>query len=220
MQDTSKELQKEYDLRFSAMAEYRNSVWITLVNKYFQKQIGSDKAILDLGAGWGEFINNIQAKKKYAMDLNQETDTKTNSDVTFLYQDCSNTWELEDNSLDIVFTSNFFEHLRDKPSLDATLDQAFRCLKPGGKIICLGPNIKYTGTDYWDFYDHYLALSHLSLVEALRLRKFTVSNIIPRFLPYTMADGTTPPLLFLKLYLKLPLAWRIFGKQFLVTANK
>jgi hypothetical protein len=95
-----------------------------------------------------------------------------------------------------------------------------RCLKPGGRIICLGPNIKYVGNDYWDFYDHYLELSHLSLAEGLKLADFNIISVIPRFLPYTMADGKRPPLLMVQLYLRLPLFWPLIGKQFLVTAEK
>jgi predicted SAM-dependent methyltransferase len=58
-------------------------------------------------------------------------------------------------SLDVVFTSKFFEHLSDKPSLVATLSKAFRCLKPSGRLIALGPNIKYLPGEYWDFFDHH-----------------------------------------------------------------
>ena len=32
----------------------------------------------------------------------------------------------------------------------------------------MGPNIRYLAAEYWDFYDHYLPLSHLSLEEGLR----------------------------------------------------
>lgn len=220
MRDFSKELQKEYEMRFTGLADYRNSVWKILIEHYFQKIIGSDQTILDLGAGWGEFINNVQAKKKFAMDLNEESSSKISSEVTFLHQDCSQGWNLADNSLDVIFTSNFFEHLRDKPSLDSTLDQAFRCLKPKGKLICLGPNIKYIGNDYWDYYDHCLPLSHLSLVESLRMRNYQISSVTPRFLPYTMVDGKQHSLNCVKLYLKFPIAWRLFGKQFLVIGTK
>jgi hypothetical protein len=35
-----------------------------------------------------------------------------------------------------------------------------------------------------------------------------------------MSGGKNPPLLAVKLYLKLPLVWHFFGKQFLVMAVK
>jgi len=47
-----------------------------------------------------------------------------------------------------------------------------------------------------------------------------VAEMIPKFLPYTMAGGRKWPLIFLSLYLKSPIAWRTFGKQFLITATK
>ncbi len=58
-----------------------------------------------------------------------------------------------DDSLNVVFTSNFFEHLHTKRELRETLMQARRCLRPGGGIIALGPNIRYLPGKYWDFYD-------------------------------------------------------------------
>ena len=220
MSASPEELRNEYEMRFSALSDYRKEIWKILVKDFFQKRIDPESTVLDLGCGWGEFINHIQAKKKYGMDLNDDSRKKIVPEVELIQQDCSERWGIGDESLDTVFTSNFFEHLRNKPALDATLGEALRCLKPGGRIICLGPNIKYVGNDYWDFYDHYTCLSHLSLEEALRMRGFEVLENIPRFLPYTMAQGKLHPLFFVKCYLRFPLMWRIIGKQFLVTARK
>lgn len=220
MRADSQELEKEYALRFGDHAPYREAVWEILVHDYFQPLIGESRVILDLGSGWGEFINRIRASKRYAMDLNPEGARRIVPGITFLQQDCSERWNLEDGSLDVVFTSNFFEHLPTKEHLARTLAEARRCLKPGGRLICLGPNMRYVGSAYWDFFDHHLALSHLSLTEALRMSDFEVGEVIPRFLPYTMADGRRPPLALVRLYLKLPWIWRWFGHQFLIVAVK
>ena len=108
-------------------------MWKILVADYFQERIGQDKAVLDLRSGLAEFINNIAAKKKYAMDLNPDGRKLVNDDVEFLEQDCSTLWNVPDNSLDVVFTSNFFKHLPTKASLLDTMRQAHRSLKEGGK---------------------------------------------------------------------------------------
>jgi SAM-dependent methyltransferase len=135
-------------------------------------------------------------------------------------QDCSTSWPLPDESLDVVFTSNFFEHLPDKAALGRTLDQVWRCLKEGGRLVALGPNIKYVPGAYWDFWDHNIPLTDLSLREALENRRYTIERCVDRFLPYTMAGGVQYPVWCLKLYLKFPIVWRFKGSQFLIVARK
>jgi SAM-dependent methyltransferase len=207
-----------YGRRFDAIADYRNAVWQRLCKEFFSRYVKPEDTVLDLGCGYGEFINNIPARKKFAMDLNPNVPGRLVSSVECLMQDCSDRWAIPDRTLDVVFTSNFFEHLPTKQALSATLKEACRALKPGGLLIALGPNIRYLHGQYWDFYDHYLALSDLSMAEGLEINGFKVVERIPRFLPFTMAERQ-PPLFFLSMYLKLPMAWRFFGKQFLVVAK-
>ncbi len=213
------ELQREYARRFGAAAEYRESVWRVLTASFFQRFIAPDARVLDLGCGWGQFIHHIQAGKKYGMDLNPDSRVRLRPEVEFLEQDCSQAWPLDENSLDCVFTSNFFEHLPSKDSLRSTLLQAQRCLRPGGRIICLGPNVKYLAGHYWDFWDHYLPLTELSLSEGLELCGFATERCIPRFLPYTMVRQRPVPLPLVRLFLRLPWFWWTIGRQFLVIAK-
>jgi SAM-dependent methyltransferase len=154
------------------------------------------------------------------MDLNPDSRQFLDAGITFLQQDCSARWPLEEGSLEVVFTSNFFEHLPDKPALGRTLDEIFRCLAPGGRLIAMGPNTKFLPGSYWDFWDHYVPLTEKSLAEALRNRGFEMVRVEDRFLPYSMVGRSEYPLLFLRLYLRLPLAWKIFGHQFLLIARK
>ncbi len=83
-----------------------------------------DATILDLGCGYGEFINQANAKANNAMDLNPRTRKLLKTDATFHKQDCSIQWPFEGNFLDLIFTSNFFEHLPNKKALDPTVRQA------------------------------------------------------------------------------------------------
>ena len=41
----------------------------------------------------------------------------------------------------------------------------------------MGPNIRYLADRYWDFYDHHLALSHLSLEEGLVQAGYRVDRV-------------------------------------------
>ena len=217
---SEQELQRIYGARFSRNLQYRRKVWNVLVPNFFQRYIKPGDAVLDLGCGYGEFINTVRCGKKFAMDLNPDAPKHLDAAVTFLAQDCSTRWQLDDASLQVVFSSNFFEHLPDKTALGRTFDEIFRCLVPGGRLIAMGPNIKYLSGEYWDFWDHYLPLTEKSLTEGLRSRGFQVSECIDKFLPYTMANEREYPTAFVKLYLTVRLAWRIFGRQFLVIAAK
>jgi len=215
------ELQGIYERRFKAeRIAYRQRLWQTLVAEVFQPRIGPQAAVLDLGCGYGEFINQVRCGTRYAMDLNPKATEYLDPTVKFLFQDCSERWALPDRSLDVVFTSNFFEHLPDKLALKLTLLEAARCLKPGGELIAIGPNIKYVQGAYWDFWDHFLCLTEASLGEALENNGFVLRRAIPRFLPYTTIDQPAYPMAFVRLYLRLPLLWRFFGKQFLVIAAR
>jgi SAM-dependent methyltransferase len=220
MTNTPQELSKIYHRRFSRTAEYRNKVWQILTADYFSNWIQPDHCVLDLGCGYGEFINNVVAQKKIAMDLNPDAPVHLARNVEFIHQDCSVKWLLPDRTVDVIFTSNFFEHLPDKAALSRTLREAFRCLKPGGRLIALGPNIKHLDGLYWDFYDHNVYLTETSLGEAMEVEGYQLDLVLSRFLPFTMVSAPEYPMFFVKLYLALPWLWRIKGKQFLVIATK
>lgn len=219
MKPSELDLERIYSVRFAGKTAYRAEVWKVLA-PFFGQWFPKTGAILDLGAGYCEFINNAVASTKYAMDLNPDVFKHAGKDVSVLHQDCSEPWPIADSQLDAVFTSNFLEHLPDKIAVQATLSQAYRCLRHGGRFVAMGPNIKYLPGAYWDFFDHYVELTELSLSEALSNCGFHIEKQVGKFLPYTMSHGPQYPTIFLKLYLAMPLSWRIFGKQFLVVGQK
>jgi len=217
---SSSDLEQIYRERFSGLQAYRSRVWRMLGSKFFSRWIHADAVVLDLGCGYCEFINNISAAKKYGMDLNPDASGNAARDVTIFQQNTSSEWPLPEGALDVVFTSNFLEHLPDKAHLESTLRRAFLGLKHGGLFIAMGPNIKYVPGAYWDFIDHHIALTELSMAEVLRKCGFVIERITPRFLPYTMSGKTTYPLWMLQLYLALPFVWPLVGKQFLLVVRR
>ena len=216
----SDSLSKIYQLRFSGQEEYRNAIWQILVKDFFSKWIKKDSVVLDLGCGYGEFINNVPDCERHAMDLNSDAGKHLDKDIHFHQQDCSKPWEIAPCSLDVIFSSNFFEHLPNKQSLDKTVAHAKTALKPGGLLIALGPNISVLKGRYWDFWDHHVALSDQSLGELFEVRDLMIEKSISRFLPYNMVRVRKRPLFLVSLYLKCPLFWKFFGKQFLIVAKK
>jgi SAM-dependent methyltransferase len=209
-----------YKLRFSGQEEYRKEIWRILVKNFFSKWIPRDATVLDLGCGYGEFINNIEKCERHGMDLNPDSLDYLNRTVVFHEQDCSSPWPFPKESLDLIFTSNFFEHLPDKQSLNQTIANAKASLKKGGAIMALGPNISCLNGKYWDFWDHHIALSHESLAELFEIHDLKIEKAIARFLPYNMTRVKKRPFFLVKAYLKLPFIWPLLGKQFFIVAKK
>jgi SAM-dependent methyltransferase len=209
-----------YSRRFAGTEEHRRGVWEVLTRHYFQRWVGRDDTVLDLGAGYCEFINNIQAAKKLALDLNPATRAKAAPDVQVFSQDVVEPWPLSPLSLDVIFSSNFFEHLANKNDLQHCLEQAYTGLRSGGLLIAIGPNIRFCFDVYWDFFDHHIALSDRSLVEALEVVGFRTETVIPQFLPFTMKGILPASPWLVRVYPGIPSVWRLLGKQFLVVARK
>jgi SAM-dependent methyltransferase len=213
-------LPAQYRRRFQTETATREAVWRVLVDAWFARYLEGTEAVLDLGCGWGAFINQATAPERYGIDLNADAARHVDPGVRLLSQSATDAWPLPDGSLDLVFTSNFLEHLSSRDAILAALSEACRCLRPGGQIVCLGPDIRYAKGDYWNFFDHVIPLTARSLVEALELTGFHADEVIDRFLPYTLAGRRAPPALAIRAYLRFRPAWRLLGRQFLVVACK
>jgi len=215
-------LQAVYSTRFTnAELASKVELWDVLVRDFLQSYIPENATVLDLGAGNCEFINVVEASKKYAVDLNPDLNTYAEESVETLICASDNLSPVPDGCVDVVFTSNFFEHLPSRHSLLSTLAECRRVLKARGTLIVLMPNIRYLPGEYWDYLDHHLPLTHLSLCEALELSGLAPVRVEARFLPYTVRNSRIRPRRWmLRLYLKLKPAWWVLGKQMLVIAVK
>ena len=208
-----------YTRRFQGIEADRDRIW-SVLSRFFEQWVTPTSAVLDVGAGYCEFINHVEAREKYALDVSLITSSKAAPGVRVICQDICHRWMIDSNSIDCVFTSNFFEHLPTKEDLKHCLNEIQRVLRVGGILLAMGPNIRFCSDVYWDFFDHYLPLSDRSLTEALEIAGFAVERVIPRFLPYTMARRRPPSPFLVRLYLRMPFFWRLWGKQFLIVARK
>jgi len=226
MSDISpEELRRLYWNRFAERQRGRRRIWQVLAREFFQRWIKPTDVLLDLGAGYGEFLQSIKAGRKLGVDANPQAAEIWGNQIEPLGFDVTAAWPIPPGSIDCVFTSNFFEHLPDKRSLENCVREVFLALKPGGILIAMGPNIRKTGGSYWDFFDHFIALTERSLCELLRLHSFRIDFCRAGFLSYTMTHSN-PVLLarvypfLLRVYLRCSFLWPAFGRQFLVVASK
>lgn len=215
------DLEALYKARFpSGELASKHALWKVLCAHFFQKFIDSEGTVVDIGAGYCEFINNIRAKRRIAVDLNPGVRDFADSGVELINESCTAIRNLDDECADAVFMSNFLEHLPSKDLVLATLRESKRILKPKGRLIILQPNIRYLYDVYWDFFDHHTALSDRSLNEAIALIGMTTELLIPKFLPYTTKSRLPQSPWLVRLYLKVPVAWNVLGRQALLVARK
>lgn len=199
--------------------DFKRRMWKVFVDRYFQRFIQPDDVVLDLGAGGCEFINAIRCAEKYAVDLNPDIEQYAEG-VTTIIAESRSMDAVSSGSIDVVFTSNFFEHLPNKSELVVTLEECRRILKPGGQIMVLMPNIRHLPGRYWDYFDHHLALTQHSLVEALVITGFTPTLVRAKTLPYTIKNTRMPQWIWLvRGYMRMRFMWPLIGKQMFVIAR-
>lgn len=214
------DLQQLYRNRFGHARESRAAIWAVLVRDFFQAWIRRSDTVLDLGCGYGEFLNHVNAARRIGVDLNPDSARMVEPGIEFHEGSAGDLNFLEDDSVDVVFTSNLLEHLPSKAEVERTIAEARRVLKPGGHFIAMGPNIRFLPGDYWDFWDHAVPISDRSLIELLESNQLKVVEAYDRFLPYTSASPLPQAPILVQLYLRSKMAWPIFGKQFLIRAGK
>jgi len=212
-----------YHRRFnSAERKVREITWKILCRDFFQALIPTNACVIDLGAGDGLFIRNIKARRKIAVDLSDHVNALSGDDIEVWQIPASEMKSHCAGEVDIVFMSNFLEHLPNKYLLLEVIADCKSILRSRGRLIIMQPNIRYVGSAYWDYIDHHIALTEYSIVEALEVNGIEIEMLIPRFFPYTVksqigrfASGKYTEQL-ITLYLKFPMLWKLFGKQTLV----
>jgi SAM-dependent methyltransferase len=214
------DLDRVYGERFAAK-EHREKdrLWAEVV-PFLARWVPRDGAVLDIACDRGYFIRHVEARERWASDI-RDVAAEVGPNVTFVQ---SNGLALADrvpiDHFDVVFMSNYLEHLANPDAVIEQLTVARRLLRRGGRLIVLQPNVRFTGPAYWDFIDHRVALTDRSLIEACSLAGLRPDVVIRRFLPYTTKSRLPQHPLLVRAYLRFPLAWRLLGAQTLLVARR
>ncbi len=110
-QGDSEGLARLYQTRFGpAEVAAKDRVWAILCLDFFSRFVKPTDRVLDVAAGYCEFINHIECGEKYAYDANPDTARFAAPGVKCVIGDCRDMSALPAAGFDIAFVSNFFEH--------------------------------------------------------------------------------------------------------------
>jgi SAM-dependent methyltransferase len=213
-------------LDFRRLYEYRHrrvyredrlAVWNEIA-PFVYTLMGRPERVLDPAGGWGEFINAVPAPERWMVDAVEIPEDQLDPTVKVIFAEIGAV-DLPDAYFEGIFVSNFLEHLASPDEIADFLAQMRRALAPGGRIVVMGPNFKYTWKQYFDFADHRLALTHVTVMEHLAAAGFSIDSVAPRFLPYSFTGRLPARPELTRLYLNMPFAWQVLGKQFLIVGS-
>jgi SAM-dependent methyltransferase len=194
----------------------RDVVWRSLWRFYFSKLISPSDCVLDLGCGYGSFINTVVARRRIAVDLWENLSKYVDPNVERVVASVTDLDFIEDRAVNFAFASNLFEHLS-----QATFARALEILRiklsVKGTLNILQPNYRYAYKEYFDDYTHVSIFSHTSLADFLEANGYDVFEIRPRFLPMTVKSRLPVSPWLIKIYLASPI--KPLAKQMLIRAK-
>ncbi len=194
----------------------RTKVWHHLT-AYLERWIAPDARVLELGAGWCDFSNNVTAGTVVAMDLDATVARAAGPGVTPVVGDCSDLSRFEDGSFDVVFASNLLEHL-DRALASRLLAEAKRVLRSGGRLILMQPNFRLNPGRYFDDFTHVSIYTDASLADFLKAEGWTIETVLARFLPLTLKSRGSGLSFLVPWYLRSPV--KPLAGQMLVVASR
>jgi SAM-dependent methyltransferase len=219
--ETGAQLARLYAARFSEEERVQKAaLWRAIWQGALSRYVPPGATVVDLGAGYCDLINCVEAARRIAIDLNPDTRRYAAPGVEVQSRALTELPALlPAGSVDVAFASNVFEHLRSPEALLEVLAGVRTVLKPRGRIVILQPNVRLVGGAFWDFFDHTLPLTERGMAEALTTAGFRVVECRARFLPYTTKSRVPQHPALVRLYLACPPIQWLLGKQMLVVAQ-
>jgi ubiquinone/menaquinone biosynthesis C-methylase UbiE len=193
----------------------RDKVWRHIC-AHLARWIDPSSEVLELGAGWCDFSNNVRAARVVAMDIDKTVEKAAAEGVDAVVGDCTDLSAFDDASFDVVFASNLLEHL-ERRAATALLAEAHRVLRPTGRLILLQPNFRLNPGGYFDDFTHVAIYTDRSLQDYLVSEGWSIEHAAARFLPLTMKSRASGLTFLVPLYLRSPV--KPLAGQMLVVAS-
>lgn len=195
----------------------REVLWRSLYRHYFSRLITQNDSVLELGAGYGHFINQVVAKRTIAVDAWGGFVDYLRPGIEARVCDVTDLSFIAPASVDFVFASNLFEHVSQEQFASVLL-QLKLALTERGTVNILQPNYYYSYREYFDDYTHKSVYSHRSMCDFLEAQGYRVVECWPRFLPLSVKSPLPVSPFLIRLYLLSP--WKPLGKQMFIRAAR
>lgn len=129
----------EYEYFPKWRSVYKKEKRISFAISLIEKGAG---LVLDAGCRWGDVTNEIHKNNVNVIGVDFvpkfiDMAKKLHKDINFYVGDLLNL-KFEDNTFDVVFIGEVIEHI---PNQNKAIQEAYRVLKPKGKLILTTPNI-------------------------------------------------------------------------------
>lgn len=196
----------------------RATVW-KVIAEHLSWCVPPTAHVVEIGAGYCDWINNVSAARRVAVDVWPEMERFAAGGVQPVTIDASTELQmLGESTFDVALASNVLEHFTPDVAASVVGDVA-ALLKPGGRFVIIQPNFRYAWRRYFDDYTHRSVFTDVSLPALLRSHGFAIDAVEPRFLPYSMR-GTRMPIRpwIVRAYLRSPI--KPMAGQMLVIARK
>ena len=170
---TSRYLSVVYDDESHPYTEYPQQLCHYLFQSFGLKQ---GMKMLEPGCGRGEFLTNFQdlGLEVFGVDISPEA-REYNAKIPIETCDVENeNLPFEDNTMDVIYSKSFIEHLYYP---ECYLTEAYRVLKPGGKLITLVPDWESNYKTYYDDFKHRTPFTLPALIDAYNIYGFTEVDV-------------------------------------------
>jgi SAM-dependent methyltransferase len=195
----------------------RDVLWRTLAAAVFQPMIAPSDTVVELGAGWCDFINSVSARRRIAVDVWQGVTEQAGDGVEAHVGSADDLAFLAEGSVQLIFASNLLEHL-ERDQVDRLVDEASRILAPGGRLVLVQPNFRLCAKRYFDDYTHVSIWSDVSMTAYLESRGWSVERAEGRFLPLTVKSRLPVSAALIRTYLRSPV--KPLAGQMLIVARR
>lgn len=194
----------------------RATLWSALWEHSLSRILKGSTAIIEIGAGWCDFINSAVVERRVAVDVWPGLTSAAAPGVETHVGSAEDLGFLADGTFDGAFASNLVEHLTHE-QFDRMLEECARILRPDGRLVLIQPNYRLAYKRYFDDFTHVTVWSDVSLVDFLVSRGWEIELVRARYMPFSVKSRLPVSRLLVRFYLVSP--FKPLAGQMLVVAR-